>query len=1020
LILGLLDAGEVLLDDVSVIEDPAGAAIERMQNGAFENDAAHWRFVGNHGQHGLTQVIVDPDDPGNHVLHVVATGATEHMSNHLETTFLDNARISSGTTYRISFRARWLAGSPQLHSRLYFNRLAATHILPQPAATGTPGQPNSQWVANSGPTFHSLQHEPAVPNSGQPVTVTVAVADADGVSEVRLFYAEDRQPLQSVIMQAQEDGQFVATIPGYSTGRVVQFFVQATDGQGGVSNYPAAGAESRALYRVNDRAATDGPRHNLRIIMTQDDLSEMFTRTNFTSNQRLGATVIWQESQVYYDVEVRLKGSGFSRGSAATGVNLRFAPDQFLFGEHDVVSIDRQGGPWGIGASHREMTIKHIANRAGNIPMMYDDIINLIGPRDSMNGSAQLLAARFDDVFLDSQYADGSQGTRYKFELIYYSTLTDNGDPEGLKLAPGSMRAGVFPVVGVDMPYMGPDPEAYRWYYLIRNNRDRDDYSRIIAMTDALRASDRTPGGQLDLLTQEAMDVDQWMRLFAFESLAGINDTFNQGLQHNLQLYVRPSDQRVLAFPWDMDFALHQSTSMSIYGTGSRLSRVINISTNRRLFQQHLWDIMQTAYREDYLDSWVRHLATRSERNDTEAILSYVRARRAYVLARLAAQIPFEITTPDKDQLVVDTPHVTLEGRGWIDVRQIYLVGQETPLPVRWLDDERWEVVVPLQAGTQTIELQAFDLHGNQVGSATATITTSAASLLADALRVTELNYHPADPTAAERAAGWTDGEAFEFVEVTNVSQLEVSLAGVRFLRDLPDGSRSGIDFEFPDVALPPGQSMVVVQNPEAFAARYGDQFAPLGSYQGRLSNAGETVTLVGPGGELLQQFRFDDAWYPATDGQGATLEIRSAQTSPLESWNDATAWMASPSAGGTPGRAPLADWNHDGRLNEQDIDLLCAAIQAQDTAFDLTADDRVDQDDLIALVEQAMGTAIGDANLDGRFNSSDLVQTFQFGEYEDAIAGNSTWSDGDWNCDGDFTSADLVFALQRGGWQAL
>ena len=169
----------------------------------------------------------------------------------------------------------------------------------------------------------------------------------------------------------------------------------------------------------------------------------------------MGATVIWQESQVYYDVEVRLKGSGFSRGSSATGFNLRFAPDQLLFGEHDAVSIDRQGGPWGIGASHREMTIKHIANRAGNIPMMYDDIINLIGPRDSLNGSAQLLAARYDDVFLDSQYENGSQGTRFKFELIYYSTLTVDGNPESLKLAPGSMRAGVFPVRGIDMSYMG-------------------------------------------------------------------------------------------------------------------------------------------------------------------------------------------------------------------------------------------------------------------------------------------------------------------------------------------------------------------------------------------------------------------------------------------------------------------------------------------------------------------------------------------------------------------------------------
>ena len=56
-----------------------------------------------------------------------------------------------------------------------------------------------------------------------------------------------------------------------------------------------------------------------------------------------------------------------------------------------------------------------------------------------------------------------------------------------------------------------------------------------------------------------------------------------------------------------------------------------------------------------------------------------------------------------------------------------------------------------------------------------------------------------------------------------------------------------------------------------------------------------------------------------------------------------------------------------------------------------------------------------GDANRDGLFNSSDLVQVFQRGEYEDQIANNSIWEDGDWNGDGNFTTADLVFAFQSG-----
>lgn len=56
-----------------------------------------------------------------------------------------------------------------------------------------------------------------------------------------------------------------------------------------------------------------------------------------------------------------------------------------------------------------------------------------------------------------------------------------------------------------------------------------------------------------------------------------------------------------------------------------------------------------------------------------------------------------------------------------------------------------------------------------------------------------------------------------------------------------------------------------------------------------------------------------------------------------------------------------------------------------------------------------------GDANIDGVFNSTDLIRVFQIGEYEDLIAHNSGWSDGDWDDDDEFTSGDLVAAFQRG-----
>ncbi|MEZ6120063.1 MAG: FG-GAP-like repeat-containing protein [Pirellulaceae bacterium] len=57
----------------------------------------------------------------------------------------------------------------------------------------------------------------------------------------------------------------------------------------------------------------------------------------------------------------------------------------------------------------------------------------------------------------------------------------------------------------------------------------------------------------------------------------------------------------------------------------------------------------------------------------------------------------------------------------------------------------------------------------------------------------------------------------------------------------------------------------------------------------------------------------------------------------------------------------------------------------------------------------------VGDANDDGRFDSSDLILVFQAGEYEDDTTGNSTYADGDWNGDREFDSGDLVLAFQAG-----
>ena len=61
--------------------------------------------------------------------------------------------------------------------------------------------------------------------------------------------------------------------------------------------------------------------------------------------------------------------------------------------------------------------------------------------------------------------------------------------------------------------------------------------------------------------------------------------------------------------------------------------------------------------------------------------------------------------------------------------------------------------------------------------------------------------------------------------------------------------------------------------------------------------------------------------------------------------------------------------------------------------------------------------TYVGDANLDGSFDSTDFVSVFVAGLYETGQAAG--WGAGDWDGDGLFDSSDFVAAFVDGGYEA-
>lgn len=115
-----------------------------------------------------------------------------------------------------------------------------------------------------------------------------------------------------------------------------------------------------------------------------------------------------------------------------------------------------------------------------------------------------------------------------------------------------------------------------------------------------------------------------------------------------------------------------------------------------------------------------------------------------------------------------------------------------------------------------------------------------------------------------------------------------------------------------------------------------------------------------------------------------------------------------------------FGDFDGDDHVGLHDVDTLIEGIVNghYSSRLDLNLDLEVNFSDLDIWVKDARGTWYGDANLDGEFNTADLVTVFQAGQFEDTISKNSRWSDGDWNGDGAFNSSDLVIAFQDGGFE--
>ncbi|MHA3770723.1 lamin tail domain-containing protein [Verrucomicrobiota bacterium sgz303538] len=169
-------------------------------------------------------------------------------------------------------------------------------------------------------------------------------------------------------------------------------------------------------------------------------------------------------------------------------------------------------------------------------------------------------------------------------------------------------------------------------------------------------------------------------------------------------------------------------------------------------------------------------------------------------------------------------------------------------------------------------------------------------------LAVTEVNYHPLEPTPAELASlpGIT-AEDFEWIELRNVGSRRVNLFEVQFLEGQPFK-----ELKLSPMSLAPGDFALVVKNRAAFQLRYGVALSGkiAGEWgEGVLGDGGETIRILARDGTELLNFAYGTSgdWPGRADGKGSSIEYTGAGVSNTDFGNPLN-WRSSSEIGGSPG----------------------------------------------------------------------------------------------------------------------
>ncbi|MDZ4783978.1 MAG: lamin tail domain-containing protein [Planctomycetia bacterium] len=534
---------------------------------------------------------------------------------------------------------------------------------------GTPGAANSVSVANSAPLIQDVTQFPIIPRSTNPVTITAQLIDeqTNGLTAAVHWRLDGAANFTTSTMfddglhgdGAAGDGVFGAILPAAADGAIIEYYVSATDSGARTRNYPEFAQPMNApvanrLYQVDDAfdpnaAWTPESQPIYRLIMTDAEREELAAigrneGGSAESNALMNATFVVVDgtgSEVRYNAGIRNRGHG-SRNGPPNNYHVKLPKDQLW---NDVSELNfncRTVQSQLIGSA-----IQQFAGLIAADATAAEVRVNGVDLALSGNGmfGSYVLVEQMNGDAMEHHFPADSEGN------LYSAFRLDDGSDEA------------------DLAYDGPDPVDYQDRYFKETNEETDDWTDLIALTDALN---NAPAANYVQVVSQHVNIDQWLRYLALDALLQNRETgLNRGIGDDYQLYRGVNDPRFVLVSHDLDTLLGQGNnvgqidqSIFTFTEVAGLNRFLNHPEIVPRFYQQFLDLMESTFNSQTLNPLIDQLlGPFVPASNITAMKQFIVNRSAAVLAQIPQQFQINNNLPVVNGVARTTsPSLVLSG----------------------------------------------------------------------------------------------------------------------------------------------------------------------------------------------------------------------------------------------------------------------------------------------------------------------------------------------------------------------